>query len=151
MLRITMLVLLVSFRSISYADEMQKIEVEAKWYGDTYSVGEKEPGFWGFFREGDEVLALIKSDPDAYGELKKSRIVTYSSFAAVALYYNSLGYYESSNELLKDQLVVLPFLIASGFLVRHYQKKAVDTYNSGVDVHFGIAPKKASLSVVYRY
>lgn len=137
--------------SISYSGELKRIDIESKWYGDVYSVGDKEPGFWGAVKESNEAVELIKSNPKAYSEYKKSRIITYLSFAAVFLYNESLDYNESSNDLLQEQLKALPLVIVSSFLALSYQKKAVNTYNSGVDVSVGLTPKNTSLGFVYRY
>ena len=157
MFRKLMIVFFVLFTICSYASERPRIEVEKKWYGDVYSIGETETGYWAAAKEAKKIKSLIQSNPEANKEYRKSYMISYFSLGIISAYFltRDSENYDSSNEQAKDSfddyLTLLPFILGAGYAHSHYYKKAVNIYNSGLNGKVKIKKGKATLGLVYRF
>lgn len=71
--------------------------------------------------------------------------------AALIVYLISLDDYDSSNELAREELKALPFILVSSYAGAHYHKKAVNIYNSGIEGKIGFTQNKATLGFIYKF
>lgn len=139
------------------AEKEQRIDIEKKWYGEVYSVGEVEAGFWGRLREGKEVAALLRSNPRARVEWNKAMAINYLSMGVFFAYlitadndYDDSSH-EAANNDFDNYLKALPFLWASSYVSSHYAKKAVKIYNGNLEGKVGLIHGGASLGLTYRF
>jgi len=157
MFRVLVIIFFMMFTIFSYANDRPRIEVEKKWYGDVYSIGEAETGYWAAVKEAKKIKSLIKSNPEANKEYRKSSMISYFSLGIVSAYLliHDFESNESSNEHAKDYfddtLILLPFIFGTGYAHSHYYKKAVNIYNSGLNGKVKIKKGKATLGLVYRF
>ena len=133
------------------SQELEKIDIDAKWYATYYSIGEKESGFWGPTKEYKKIKAAIKTNPKANEHLKKSNLFRYAGLLVLAAYMAAYDTEEGDSFDEDTFFAAFPLIVGLGYGQTHFLKKAVQEYNVGVASKISFGPSKSFIELTYRF
>lgn len=117
-------------------DQFQKIDFEKKWFGKSYSIGQKETGIFGAIREFNQVKEAIKSHPKENKHFRNFQLINVGTTIGIVAYIVGRDKDEEERDSFDEDLFFHSWaaLIVSGHFARKQFDKAVKQYNDDISI-----------------
>lgn len=135
-----------------FAEGAQEIERHDSFWGDYYTIGDIEPGFWGKVKEHAQVTEALADSSASASDMKKAKLFNIVAWVAVVGSVITSDTGDDGDSFDEENFLYwMPVIVGASYGHTHFRDAAIKNYNAQFSVGVSLIDRAPVFKVGLRF